>query len=40
MGFHIHKGLDGPLVLLKDIVTQQVLQCHPVAGHLGEPGQL
>lgn len=40
MGFPIHMGLDGPLVLLKDIVTRQVLQCHSVTGYLGEPGQL
>jgi hypothetical protein len=40
MGFYVHMGLDGPLVLLKDIVTQQVLRCHSATGYLGESGQL
>lgn len=40
MGFYVHMGMDGPLVLLKDIVTQQVLRCHSATGYAGESGQL
>ena len=44
MGFYVHmgmdEGLDGPLVLLKDIVTGRVLRCHSATGYLGETGQL
>jgi hypothetical protein len=35
-----HTGMDGPMVLLKDIVTQQVLRCHSATGYSGESGQL
>ncbi|WP_247886779.1 plasmid pRiA4b ORF-3 family protein [Azospirillum sp. SYSU D00513] len=40
MGFYLHMGLDGPLVLLKDIVTQDILRCHSATGYVGERGQL
>ncbi len=40
MGFYLHMGLDGATVLLKDIVTRQVLRCHSATGYLGESGQL
>lgn len=40
MGFYVHMGMDGPLVLLKDIVTRQVRRCHSATGYAGEPGQL
>ena len=40
MGFYLHVGLEGKLVLLKDIVTQEVKRCHSAAGYLGERGQI
>lgn len=40
MGFYVHAGLDGSVVLLKDIVTQEVLRCHSATGCSGERGQL
>ena len=40
MGFYVHAGLDGSMVLLKDIVTQEVLRCHSATGYSGERGQL
>jgi hypothetical protein len=40
MGFYVHVGMDGRMVLLKDIVTQEVIRCHSASGYLGNMGEL
>ncbi|MEI8397069.1 MAG: hypothetical protein WCF85_20275 [Rhodospirillaceae bacterium] len=40
MGFYLHVGFEGKFVLLKDIVSREVLRCHSSAGYAGERGQI
>ena len=40
MGFYVNCGIEGSMVMLREITTQAMYRCHVPAGYVGRPGEL
>ncbi|MGE4160079.1 MAG: hypothetical protein AB7F75_13440 [Planctomycetota bacterium] len=40
MGIYEHVGVEGPHVMLRELVTEAIFSCHVASGYLGRPGEL
>lgn len=40
MGIYEHVGMDGPHVLLRELVSDSEFKCHSTSGYRGRPGEL